>query len=123
MGATKVYANAKRFYFWPGMFDWITALTAYCLTFQNNKPKSKYRNKVPLEEWQNKTVPFCTVHIDHKGPLYPNSANNVQCLFIIDAFSRFLMVYPERNTTALATVAAVEMWILSFGIPQSIIHY
>ena len=32
------------------------------------------------------------------------------------------MVYPVRNTTALATIIAVEKWIFSFGIPQSIIH-
>ena len=31
------------------------------------------------------------------------------------------MVYPVRNTTALATITAVEKWIL-FGIPQSVIH-
>ena len=28
MGATRTYANTKRFYYWPGMFDWICALTA-----------------------------------------------------------------------------------------------
>ena len=60
--------------------------------------------------------------MEHKGPIYPTSASNVHCLLIVDAFSRFLMVYPVRNTTALATIAAVEKWILSFGIPQSIIH-
>ena len=32
MGATKTYANAERFYHWPGMFDWICALTADCIT-------------------------------------------------------------------------------------------
>ena len=32
------------------------------------------------------------------------------------------MVYPVRNTTALATITAVEKWILSFGNPQPIIH-
>ena len=32
------------------------------------------------------------------------------------------MVYSVRNTTALATITAVEKWILSFGIPQSIIR-
>ena len=32
------------------------------------------------------------------------------------------MVYSVRNTTALATITAVEKCILSFGIPQSIIH-
>ena len=122
MGATKTYANAKRFYYWPGMFDWICALTADCLTCQNNKPKPKHRNEVPVEEWQNETVPSRTIHIDHKGPIHPTSASNVHCLLIVDVFSRFLMVYPVRNTTALATITAVEKWILSFGIPQSIIH-
>ena len=32
----------------------------------------------------------------------------------------YLMVYPVRNTTALATISAVENWIPLFGIPQSI---
>ena len=108
MGATKTYANVKRFYYWSGMFDWIYALTADCLTCQNNKPKPKHRHEVPLEEWQNATVPFRTIHIDHKGPIHPTSASNVHFLSIVDAFSRFLMVYPVRNTTALATITAVE---------------
>ena len=121
MGATKTYANAKRLNYWPRMFDWICALTVDCLTCRKNKQKPKHRNEVPLEEWQSETVPFRTVHTDHKGHSHPTSANNVHCLLIIDAFSRFLMVYPVRNTTTLATIAAVEKWILSFGIPQSII--
>ena len=65
---------------------------------------------------------FRTIHIDHKGPFHPYSAGNVHCLLIVDAFSRFLMIYLERNTTALATITAVEKWILSLGILQSIIH-
>ena len=119
MGATKTYANAKRFYYWPGIFDFLCALTADCLTCQTNKPKPKHRNVVPLEEWQNGTVPFRTIHIDHKGPIHPTSASNVHCFLIVDAFSRFLMVYPVRNTTALVTITKVDP---SFGIPQSIIH-
>ena len=104
------------------MFDWICALTADCLTCQNNKPKPKHRKEVPLEDWQNKTVPFRTIHIDHKGPIHPTSARNVHCLLIVDAVSQFLMVYPVRSTTALVTIAAGENWIVSFGTPQSIIH-
>ena len=49
MGASKTYANTKRFYYWPGMFDWICALTADCLACQNYKPKPKHLNEVPLE--------------------------------------------------------------------------
>ena len=91
MGATKTYANAKRFYYWPGMFAVICALTADRLTCHYNKPKPKHRNEVQLEERQNETVTFRTVHIDQKGPLHPTSASNVHCPLIIDAFSRFLI--------------------------------
>ena len=62
MGGNKPYANAKSFYYWPGMFDWICDFTADCLTCQTNKPKPKHRNGVPLEEWKNERVPFRTVH-------------------------------------------------------------
>ena len=87
----KLTIMQKRFYYWLGMFDWICALTADCLTCQNNKPKPKHRNEIPLEEWQNETVPFRTIHIDHKGPLHPPSNWNLHCLLVIDGFSRFLM--------------------------------
>ena len=87
MGATKTYANSERFYYWPGMFDWICALTADCLTCQNKKPKPKHRNEDLLIELGNETVPFRTVHIDFKGPLHPTSASNIHCLLIFDAFS------------------------------------
>ena len=105
---------------WNVRFD--MCFDSRLLTCQNNKPKPKHRNEVPLEEWQNETVPFRTIHIDHKRLIHPNSASNVHSLLIVDAFSQFLMIYPVRNTRALATITAVEKWILSFGIPQSIIH-
>ena len=122
MGASKTYANAKRFCYWPGMFDWICALTAGCFACQNNKPKPKHLNAVALEEWQGNVAPFCAIHIDHKGPLHPPSNRKTHCLLIVDSLSRFLMVYPVTNTGAQATIAGVENWILLFGIPQSIIH-
>ena len=122
MGASKTYANAKRFYYWPGMFDWICALTADCLACHKKKPKLKHLNEVPSEEWQGDSEPFCAIHIDHEGPLHPPSNRNTPCLLIVDSFSGFMMVYPVANTGAQATVAAVEKWILHFRIPQSMIH-
>ena len=92
------------------------------LTCQKNEPKPKHRNEFPLEEWQNDTIPFRTVHIDHKGQIHPPSKRNFHCLLVIDAFSQFLMVYPVIITSAQATIAAFEKWMHSFGIPQSIIH-
>ena len=122
MGASKTYANAKRFYYWLGIFDWICALPADCLACQNNKPKPKHLDEVPLEEWQGDIAPLCAIHIDHKGPLHPPSNRKTHCLIIVYSFLSFLMVYPVSITRAQATTAAVEKWILHCGIPQSIIH-
>ena len=122
MEANKTFANSNRFYYLPGMFDEICALAANCFTCQRNKHKPKPLKKIPLEEWQNETVPFRTVHIEHKGLLHPICASSANCFLDIDAFYRFLMVYPVRKTTSLATISAVEKWIFSFGIPQSINH-
>ena len=119
MGASNTYANAKRFYYWPGMFDWICALTADCLACQNNKPKLKHFIEVPPEEWPGNTAPFCAKHIDHKGPLHPPRNWNTHFLLIVDSFSRFLLVYPVTNTGAQATIAPGEKRILHSGIPQS----
>ena len=75
-----------------------------------------------MEEWQNETTPFRTIHIDQKGPLHLPNNRNLPCLLVIDAFSCFLMVYPVTNTGAQAAIAAVEKLIPSFGIPQCIVH-
>ena len=122
MGASKTHKNAKRFYYWPCMFDWIFAITADCLTCQNMKQKPKQRNEVPLEVWQNETVPFRTIHINHHGPLLPPSNRNLHCLLVIDAFSHFLMVYPVTNSGARSTISAADKWIDSFGVHQSFVH-
>ena len=122
MGAEKTYLNTKRFYYWPGMHDWICALTQDCVSCQSNKPKPKRDQEIPLEDCETETQVFRTIHIDHKGPLNPQSNGNSHCLLIIDAFSRFLMAYPVRDTSARSTITAMDKWIMHYGIPQSIVH-
>ena len=122
MGASKSYNSAKRFYYWPGMFAWISAFSADCVICQNSKSKPEHRNELSSEEWPNETVPFRTIHFDHKGPFYPPSNRKLHCLLVIAAFLRLLIVYPVTNIGSQATISAVEKWIHSFGILQSIVH-
>ena len=93
-GASKTYANA-RYYYWLGIFDWICASTADCLTCQTNKPKPKNLNELPLKEKQGDTAPFCAIHIDNKRTLQPPSNRNTHYLLIVNSFSGFLMVYRD----------------------------
>ena len=75
-----------------------------------------------MEEGQGDTAPFCAINFDHKGFLHPPTNRNTHCILIVDSFSRFLIVYPVTKTGAQDLIAAVENWILQFGIPQSIKH-
>ena len=61
--------------------------------------------------------PFHTIHIDNKGPLNPMSYGKHRCLVVIDAFLRFIRVYPVKSTDATHTIEAISVLITSFGIP------
>ena len=71
------------------------------------------------EAWR---LPFRTVHIDHKGPLYPRSSDFEHCLVVVGSFSRFIQVYPVKSTSALHTIEGMENWILIFGIHQILVY-
>ena len=94
-----------------------------CLSCQTNKSARKDLNEAPSEPWgQLEAIPLHTLHTDHKGPLRPLSKGNRFCLVIVDAFSRFIQVYPSKNAEALETVNQLEKFITTFGIPQQIVH-
>ena len=119
----KVIPNIQRFFFWPGLYKWVHALYQNYLDCQKNKQKRKDVNEAPLEPWSSTVpFPFHTVHIDHKGPLKPPSRGKRHCLVVVDAFSRFIQVYPVANVGAEYTIKAFENFILRFGIPQKLVY-
>ena len=90
---------------------------------RTNKLKCHELHEAALEQWEElETTPIETIHIDHKGPLRSSSTSNNHCLVVVDAFSSFIGVYPIKNTSAQATITALEKWITSNGVSQKIIH-
>ena len=88
-----------------------------------NKQKRNDLDEAPLKPWPGlETVPFRTVHSDHKGSLYPSSSGSEPCLIVEDSFFRFIQVYPVKTTSALHAIEAMENWILTFGFPQILLH-
>ena len=123
VGKDKTIANIKRFFFWPGMYKWITQLIAGCLDCQKNEHKRHDLNQAPLEQWTDTVpFPFHNVHIDHTGPINSTSNGKKHCLVVVDSFYRFLQVYPVANTTAFETIKTLEKFILTFGIPQKLVY-
>lgn len=65
--------------------------------------------------------PFSTVHLDHLGPFVKSKSGNTQVLVIIDAFTKFILIYAVKNTKTKLTIRALEDMIKTFGVPRRII--
>ena len=108
-GIFEAFENIKQAFFWPGRYKWIVYLKEDCIECQTNKTERHDLHEAPLEQWvELQMIPFKTIHIDHKGPLCPNSNSETHCVVVIDAFSRFLGAYPVRDTGAQTTIKALE---------------
>ena len=122
-GDASTFNNISRFFYWPGMYKWVTMLMQDCLDCQKNKPQRHDLNEALLEQWgELETTPFHTLHIDHKGPFRPCSNQKKLCLLIVYRFSRFIQVYPSKTADAPESVKLIEKYITRFGIPQQIVH-
>ena len=122
-GCEKTLLSSKRFFYWPGMYKWVRTLTKSCLICRKNKQFRNDQNTPPNDKWGAELpYPFHTVHIDHKEPLNPMSDEKHHCLVVIDAFSRFIQVYPVKSTDASNTIEAMTSFITSFGNPQKLVY-
>ena len=65
--------------------------------------------------------PFEVLHLDHIGPLRPDIHGNMFILVIIDAFSRWVELYPTKSTTAVETASCIFQHFGRFGNPE-VVH-
>jgi hypothetical protein len=65
--------------------------------------------------------PFEVLHLDHIGPLTKDAHGNEYILVIIDAFSRWVELFPTKSTTAAETASIMLNHSGRFGSPD-VIH-
>ncbi|GBN54671.1 Pro-Pol polyprotein, partial [Araneus ventricosus] len=64
---------------------------------------------------QKEDTPLYTYHIDHLGPLESTNKNYKYVLVIIDAFTKFVWIYPTKSTTSAEVIAKLEIQKAVFG--------
>ena len=62
--------------------------------------------------------PFEVLYLDHIGPLRPDVNDSVFILVIMDAFSRWVELYPTKITTAAETASCIFQHFGRFGTPE-----
>ena len=66
-------------------------------------------------------LPLSTYHIDHLGPLESTHKNYKYILAVIDAFTKFVWLYPTKTTSSHETISKLEIQKYTFGNPTRII--
>ena len=65
--------------------------------------------------------PFEVLHLNYIGPLRPDVHGNMFILVIIDAFSRWVELYPTKSTTAVESASCIFQHFGRFGNPE-VVH-
>ena len=62
--------------------------------------------------------PFEVIHLDHIGPLRPDTHGNMFILVLIDAFSRWVELFPTKTTSAIESASCIFQHMGRFGTPE-----
>ena len=66
-------------------------------------------------------LPFDTYHVDHIGPL-PTTKKSYRHIFVVvDAFTKFVWLYPTKSTGSAEVISRLEKQSVCFGNPRRII--
>jgi len=120
VGMYKIIKYLDKLYFWKGMYKEIKRIIKQCDLCQKTKPNNvamtgKYCAIVP-------SSPHQLVTVDLYGPL-PKTRRGMQYLFVImDAFSKYVALYPIKKANASTCVRKfLKDYIPKVGKPQSIL--
>lgn len=105
----------KHFWF-PGLRPFVKKYISHCLVCISKKrvPRAPLQN---ITSWQKPEIPFSTVHLDTLGPL-PESHGYKFVLLIVDAFSKFVLLYPMYRQDVGELLKTVTNSISLFGVPK-----
>ncbi|XP_073947135.1 uncharacterized protein [Choristoneura fumiferana] len=67
------------------------------------------------------SIPLHTLHCDHIGPLSETKKQYNYILTIVDAFTKFVWVFPTKSTTAKETLDKLRIHQQAFGNPYRLI--
>jgi transposase InsO family protein len=119
-GASAMYANMKRQFYWPKLKDNIRNFVAMCDICSVVK-KGRHEATGIIQRYY-ATEPFQILHMDLVGELPCTVRGNKYVLTLMDRFSHFVIAVPIPDKTANTVMRALlNHWIFVFGRPQKIV--
>lgn len=115
-GVDKVCGLIKRTYWFPKMRDQVQDHSRSCITCIAYNPRSR-RHDGQLSAVEKPTVPFQVLHVDHLGPLEKGKGKNEYILAIVDAFSKFIKLYPTKTTKTSEVMKSLKNYFHAYSTP------
>jgi len=120
VGTRKVISNITKTYWFPEMQEKVKNYIKNCLKCIEYSPPSG-RPEDFLHSIPKGNLPFQTCHIDHYGPLEKTSKSYKYILLVVDAFTKFLRLYPCKSTTSSETIRHLKEYFRSYSKPRRLI--
>lgn len=112
-GMNKTKNVARSYMWWPNMDKDIESRIKCCEICQmtQNCPSN-----APLHPWQWPERPWSRLHIDYAGPFMGK-----MFLIIVDAYSKWMDVYPVHSANTLTTIEKLRQSFAIQGLPDMIV--
>ena len=114
LGIVRSKQLARMYVWWPRLDKDIEGMVKACLSCQQH---SKNPKSDTTGTWSWPTSPWKRIHIDFAGP----ESNGQMYLVIVDAFSKYLEIYPMTKTDTPRTIEKLRHLFSSFGLPEHIV--
>ena len=120
LAVEKTFDNVRKSYWFPKMRQKIKDHIANCLKCIAFSPfegkKEGYLHCIPKGE-----MPFEIYHIDHYGPIDKDRLAKRYLLVVIDAFTKFVKLYPTKTTATQEVISHLLVHFSNFSRPRVII--
>lgn len=112
--------EVKREFFIPDLHAKVEKCIANCIKciLIDKKSFKKEGYLYPLNKGE---VPLQTYHLDYLGPLETTHKNYKHISAVIDAFTKFVWLYPTKTVTSKETIEKLESQKSIFGNPSRIV--
>lgn len=116
----KTYDKIRKQYWFAKMRRFIKKYIDSCLECAHNKvPSGKKAGELhPIPKVD---CPFHTIHVDHLGPFVRSRKGNSYLLLIIDAYTKFIMLYPVKSTKSVHSIKAIRNYFHIFSVSKRLV--
>ncbi|KOC58629.1 Pro-Pol polyprotein [Habropoda laboriosa] len=119
-GFDKVINNITKLYWFPKLHKKVREHIDNCLRCIEFSPPSG-KQEGQLHNIEKGNLPFQTIHLDHMGPLEKTGREFKHLFAVIDAFTKYIKLYPCKSTRSEETIKHLRDYCRAYSKPRRII--